>query len=78
VSLLKEMVQDAEIWNEGEEIPLPPPPPPILDIDSALYISVPVILFSEWFAGFHSVTLLVLRVPKKPIMLVNDWKNLKI
>jgi hypothetical protein len=46
--------------------------PPILDMHSALYISVPVILFGEWFAGFHSVTLLLLKVPKKPIMLVND------
>jgi hypothetical protein len=47
-------------------------PSPILDKHRALYISVPVILFGEWFAGFHSVTLLVLKVPKKPIMLVND------
>ena len=35
-------------------------------------ISVPVILFGELFAGFRSVTLLVLKVPKKPIMLGND------
>ena len=74
VSMLKEIVQGAEIWNEGKEIPIPP----ILDFHSALYISVIVILFGEWFAGFRSVTLLVLKVPKKPIMLVNGWKNLKI
>jgi len=34
VSLLKEIVQDAEIWNEGEEIQLPS----ILDMHSELYI----------------------------------------
>jgi hypothetical protein len=49
--------------------------PPILDMHSApyiyIYMSVPVTLFGEWFAGFRSVTLLVLKVPKRPIMLVN-------
>jgi hypothetical protein len=45
--------------------------PLMVDVHSVLHISSRF-LFGGWFADFRSVTLLVLKVPKRPIMLVND------